>query len=143
MNPLHYTPNKQLTSQILFENLDVQMEVDEYVPDGKQCDDNSEPMDIPVPDVGNSKYFTFAPVRKHQHPTNPLTNGLISSRILPDGSNTIRFTTALAQDIEIPDKPDFSAYVRMNSEDYQKDYSLVGEKPTILSHGEISLNWVE
>lgn len=124
-------------------------EDNEHVPYGKQPVDNGdEPMDEcydrDIPNIANSKYFTFAPVRKHNHPTNPNTNGLISSRILPDGSNTIRFTTALTADIEVPETPSDTAQWRMNTESFHEDYSARGEdKPTILQHGVINLNWVE
>lgn len=117
--------------------------IDDFIPDGKQCDNHSEPMDLSVPDVGNSKYFTFAPVRKHEHPTNPHTNGFISSRILPDGSNTIRFTTAMNTDFEIPDTPDLSGQIRMSSCSYDVDYAALEEKPVVLTHGNINLGWVE
>lgn len=101
----------------------------------------SERMDIP--NVGNSEFFRFVEVRKHEHPTNPATNGFISSRILPDGSNTFRFTTALGADIPIPDQPDWSAFNRMNSEEYKTDYAFRNEKPKILTSGAIDLFWKE
>lgn len=101
----------------------------------------TEPMDIPS--VGNSEYFSFAPVRRHQHPTNPDTNGLISSRILPDGSNTFRLTTALSSDFVIPETPDDSAKMRMMTESFNDEYSGLPEKPTVLTHGEVNLSWKE
>jgi hypothetical protein len=115
-----------------------------FIPSDLMEDDpftSSEPMDIPS--VGNSKYFSFAPVRKHHHPTNPNTNGLISSRILPDGSNTIRFTTALTSDFEVPEKPDESAMHRMQSDSFYEEYRDRDKKPEVLSHGEVFLSWKE
>ena len=108
-----------------------------------ECYDSTEPMDIPS--VGNSEYFTFAPVRRHQHPTNPNTNGLISSRILPDGSNTIRFTTALSTDFQVPDKeePDISAKMRMASDQFKEEYSGRSEIPNIVYSGHVGLTWKE
>lgn len=103
--------------------------------------DPTEPMDIPT--VGDSQYFTFAPIRRHQHPTNPNTNGLISSRILPDGSNTFRLTTALSSDFTIPDTPDNSAKMRMMSDSFRDEYSSLSEKPVVLTHGEVNLTWKE
>lgn len=104
-------------------------------------EDGSEPMDIPS--VGNSKYFAFPPVRKHHHPTNPLTNGLISSRILPDGSNTFRVTTALSADFELRDYPDQTAQERMNSEAFHEEYKGRDQKPEVIHHGEVFLSWKE
>ena len=118
---------------------DIDEECHFYTP--RECVDVSEPMDIPS--VGNSKYFTFTPVRRHQHPTNPDTNGLISSRILPDGSNTFRLTTALGTDFTIPEVPDCSAAHRMNSESFYTEYSGLEHKPTVLTHGEVNLTWKE
>ena len=110
-----------------------------FVP--RECYDSSEPMDIPS--VGNSNYFTFANVRRHDHPRNPNTNGFISSRILPDGSNTFRLTTALGTDFIIPSQPDDLAKQRMSSESFYNEFSGLEKKPTVLTHGEIPLYWKE
>jgi hypothetical protein len=132
------------------------MEIDdlEYIPEGKQSADVDEQFFLPrdlldyselmdVPSVGNSQYFTFAPIRKHQHPTNPNTNGFISSRILPDGSNTIRFTTALGSDFTINEEPDNIARQRMLSEAFHNEYSGLDQKPKVVTHGEVLLTWKE
>lgn len=115
------------------------MEHNYFIP--RECYDVSEPMDIPS--VGNNKYFRFAPVRRHEHPTNPDTNGLISSRILPDGSNTIRFTTAMSADFVIPDNPDYNALIRMESKEFQEEYKDCQEKPFVVTHGQVGLYWKE
>jgi len=117
---------------------------------GKQPDDyDSEPMDMDatVPNVGNSKYFTWQPVRRHEHPTNPLTNGFISSRILPDGSNTFRCSTALESEFEIPDVPDYNAWQRMQQASFREEYGVdpanPQSAPVVLTSGTINLGWKE
>jgi hypothetical protein len=94
-----------------------------------------------LPSVANSKYFTFTQPKKFAHPTNPTTNGFISSRILPDESNLLRLSTALSADFEIQKAPDISGYYRMNSPSFKEEYANMITPPTILSHGEINLNW--
>ena len=108
-----------------------------FLPPGLLEDDllPTEPMDIP--NVGDSTYFVFPPPRKFNHPP----DGIISSRILPDESNLIRCSTDLKCDFEIPTKPDYNAFTRMMSSEYQKDYSNAEEKPLVLHHGEIYLNF--
>lgn len=106
-----------------------------------ECYDSSEPMDIP--NVGNAEYFTFAPVRRHVHPTNPDTNGFISSRILPDGSNTIRFTTSLGLDFVVPEDQTVSGKMRMQSEEFQQEYDGLEEKPVVVASGNVGLTWKE
>lgn len=106
-----------------------------------ECYDSSEPMDIP--NVGNTEYFTFAPVRRHVHPTNPDTNGFISSRILPDGSNTIRFTTSLGLDFVVPEDQTVSGKMRMQSEEFQQEYDGLEEKPVVVASGNVGLTWKE
>jgi len=110
-----------------------------YLP--TECLEPTEPMDIPS--VGNTEYFTFAPIRRHQHPTNPDTNGFISSRILPDGSNTFRLTTALGADFQVPDTPDISGKMRMNTDEFAEEYSGLHKKPFVIHSGHIGTTWKE
>lgn len=59
--------------------------------------------------VSNPDYFTFKECKKIIHPCNPNTNGLISSRILPDESNLIKFGTSMNVEFNLIDNHnDFS-----------------------------------
>ena len=104
-----------------------------YVPSGI-VDDESEPMDIP--NVGDFKYFTFPSVRKsYTHPA----DGIISSRILPDESNLVRYSTDMKAEFEVPEEVHYTGFQRMCSDQYQQDYANAPEKPVVLYHGEILL----
>jgi|LakMenEpi03Aug12_release.lakeMendotaPanAssembly.Ray.scaffolds.fasta_scaffold1416391_1 hypothetical protein len=106
-----------------------------YLPSDLLEDSGTEPMDE-VPRISNQFYFSWPPVRKFEHPR----DGIISSRILPDESNLIRFSSNLECDFTIPSHPDESGLERMNSESFQSDYSALKDKPVVLHHGEIFLH---
>lgn len=108
-----------------------------FLPSNLLNENDDDMMHDDIPSVQSGKYFSFPPTRSFKHPP----DGIISSRILPDESNLIRFTSNLSADFEIPSTPDFSGVCRMMTKAYQEEYSAEQEKPVVLHHGEILLHF--
>jgi hypothetical protein len=78
----------------------------------EETTEEAEEEGVVIPTVGQGDWY-FRPAPFHRPPP----DGLISSKILPDGSNTLRFTTlASSETLYLPDEEEVQERVRQTGE---------------------------